>query len=35
MLVERIEDKWIVAFARVLELCRIGRGDTVALLSET
>src|SRR5438477_9881097 len=35
MLVERIEDKWIAAFARVLELCRIGQGDTVAILSET
>jgi 2,5-dihydroxypyridine 5,6-dioxygenase len=35
MLVERIEDKWIAAFARVLELCQLGRGDTVAILSET
>lgn len=35
MLVERIEEKWIAAFARVLELSAIGPGDTVAILSET
>jgi 2,5-dihydroxypyridine 5,6-dioxygenase len=35
MLVERIEDKWIAAFARVIELCQVRRGDTVAILSET
>ena len=35
MLVERIEEKWIAAFARVLELSAIGAGDVVAILSET
>jgi 2,5-dihydroxypyridine 5,6-dioxygenase len=35
MLTERIEDKWIAAFARVLELSAIGPGDIVAILSET
>jgi 2,5-dihydroxypyridine 5,6-dioxygenase len=35
MLVERIEEKWIAAFARVLELSAIGAGDIVAILSET
>jgi len=35
MLVERIEAKWIDAFARVLELCALRPGETVALLSET
>jgi 2,5-dihydroxypyridine 5,6-dioxygenase len=35
MLVERIEAKWIDAFARVLELCALKSGETVALLSET
>ena len=35
MLVERIEAKWIDAFVRVLELCALRPGETVALLSET
>jgi 2,5-dihydroxypyridine 5,6-dioxygenase len=35
MLVERIEEKWITAFARVLELCALGGDDIVAILSET
>ena len=35
MLVERIEEKWIAAFARVLELSAVGAGDIVAILSET
>ncbi len=35
MLAERIEEKWIAAFARVLELSAIGPGDVVAILSET
>lgn len=35
MLTERIEEKWIAAFARVLELSAIGSGDIVAILSET
>jgi 2,5-dihydroxypyridine 5,6-dioxygenase len=35
MLVERIEAKWIDAFARVLELSAVRPGETVALLSET
>jgi 2,5-dihydroxypyridine 5,6-dioxygenase len=35
MLVERVEERWIVAFARVLELSAVGPGDTVAILSET
>ncbi|MCA3246839.1 MAG: peptidase M29 [Azospirillum sp.] len=32
---DRIESKWIDAFTRVFELCAVGRGDAVALLSET
>ncbi|HEY0525351.1 MAG TPA: 2,5-dihydroxypyridine 5,6-dioxygenase [Stellaceae bacterium] len=35
MLVERIEAKWIDAFARVMELSALRPGETVALLSET
>lgn len=35
MLVERIEEKWIAAFVQALRLCRIGAGDSVAILSET
>lgn len=35
MLQERIEGKWIDSFAKVFELCEIGDGDTVAILSET
>ena len=34
MLVERVEPQWIDAFARVLELCWVARGDAVAVLSE-
>ena len=34
MLVERVEPQWIDAFARVLELCKVARGDAVAVLSE-
>jgi 2,5-dihydroxypyridine 5,6-dioxygenase len=32
---ERIEEKWIEAFRRTFEMCRVGRGDEVAILSET
>jgi 2,5-dihydroxypyridine 5,6-dioxygenase len=35
MMVERIEGKWIDCFARVFELCKVARGDEVAILSET
>jgi 2,5-dihydroxypyridine 5,6-dioxygenase len=35
MLRDRIEGKWIDTFAYVFELCRIGEGDPVAILSET
>ena len=35
MLIERIEGKWIEAFADVFSLCRVGHGDAVAILSET
>ena len=35
MLNDRIEAKWIDAFARVFELCKVGKGDAVAILSET
>ena len=35
MLQERIEAKWIDAFARVFKLCDVKPGDTAALLSET
>lgn len=35
MLVERIEEKWIGAFVRTLELCQLAPGDVVAILSET
>ena len=35
MLNDRIEAKWIDAFARVFELCKVQRGDAVAILSET
>jgi 2,5-dihydroxypyridine 5,6-dioxygenase len=31
----RIEAKWIDAFERVFELCRVRRGENVAILSET
>jgi 2,5-dihydroxypyridine 5,6-dioxygenase len=32
---DRIEAKWIAAFERVFELCRVRRGENVAILSET
>ena len=35
MLIERIEGKWIDAFADVFSLCKVARGDAVAILSET
>lgn len=35
MLADRIEAKWIDAFARVFALCKVTEGETVALLSET
>ena len=35
MLSDRLEAKWIDAFVNVFALCRIGAGDTVAVLSES
>jgi len=35
MTTPRIEGKWVDAFRRVLEMCALGSGDTVAILSET
>lgn len=35
MLADRIEAKWIDAFAEVFERCAVKRGDTAAVLSET
>src|SRR5215207_3234150 len=35
MLADRIEGKWIDAFAEVFERCAVRRGDTAAILSET
>jgi 2,5-dihydroxypyridine 5,6-dioxygenase len=35
VLADRIEGKWIDAFARVFELCRVQSGETAAILSET
>ncbi|MCC7046419.1 MAG: peptidase M29 [Alphaproteobacteria bacterium] len=35
MLADRIEGKWIDAFESVLALCRVQRGEAVAILSET
>ena len=35
MLSERIEAKWIAAFVRVFELCKVAPGETCAILSET
>ena len=35
MLADRIEGKWIDAFAEVFERCAVKRGDTAAILSET
>jgi 2,5-dihydroxypyridine 5,6-dioxygenase len=32
---DRIEGKWIECFARVFTLCKVGPGDTAAILSET
>ena len=32
---DRIEAKWIEAFERVFELCRVCHGENVAILSET
>ena len=34
MLADRIEAKWIEAFRRIFELCRVIEGETVAILSE-
>ena len=35
MLRERIEGKWIDAFVQLFELCKLDRGDAVAILSES
>lgn len=35
MLADRIEWKWIEAFTEVIERCGVGKGDIVAILSET
>lgn len=35
MLADRIEGKWIDAFARTFELCQVKPGEVVAILSET
>ena len=35
MLVERIEGKWIEAFARVFDLCAVDKSQSAAILSET
>jgi 2,5-dihydroxypyridine 5,6-dioxygenase len=35
MLPDRIEGKWIDAFCEVFERCRVARGSTAAILSET
>ena len=35
MLQERIEGKWIDAFARLFTLCEVKPGDPVAIFSET
>lgn len=35
MLVERIEHKWVSAFVRTFELCRVEAGQTAAILVET
>ena len=32
---DRIEAKWIDAFERVFELCRVRQDENVAILSET
>lgn len=35
MLNDRIEHRWIAAFRRTFELCKVASGDTVVILSET
>lgn len=35
MLADRIEEKWIAAFARVFQLCQVKPGEAVAILSES
>ncbi len=35
MLEDRIEGKWIDAFARVFDLCKVAEGEPVAILSES
>ena len=35
MLRDRIEPKWIDTFESVFQLCKIGKGDAVAILSES
>lgn len=35
MLVERIEHKWLSAFVRTFELCRVEAGQTAAILTES
>ena len=35
MLVEKIEHKWLSAFVRTFELCKVQEGEVVAILSET
>jgi len=35
MLVERIEHKWLAAFARTFSLCQVQPGEVVAILAET
>lgn len=35
MLNDRIEERWIAAFVRVFQLCKIAPGDQVAMLAET
>ena len=35
MLVERIENRWLAAFAKTFALCKVQPGEVVAILSET
>jgi 2,5-dihydroxypyridine 5,6-dioxygenase len=35
MLSDRIENRWIAAFKRVFELCKVAAGEQVAILTET
>jgi 2,5-dihydroxypyridine 5,6-dioxygenase len=35
MLNDRVEQRWVAAFARVFELCKVGPGTAVAVLAET